>query len=206
MLSEDGLSNTQKRGLSPKRKLGLILAAIGIAVAVAASAAFAISVSERFESYVSYDYTVAVSSNASDEFTVLCPFPANGTGQIATEALHMLKTIGNATVTSVATEHGAALKIVGTGLVVVEFSSRSELPGLWEGYKDFFDLSLVEGSAPYGAEAHIYSDVANILFDLRFDYNSVFGQVGADFITYRIVSPLEAGWNMVDVDTNHLVA
>ena len=193
-----------------RKRIMMIVVVVAIAVAVTIPLLYIFVSSKHlipseFEPYVSYSYVVGISSNTSDEFTVLCPFPADVNGHILTRAVWSLRVTGNATAANVTTEHGEALEIRGTGLILITWNSRSELPGPWDGYKDHHYLTLLDGPG-YASTANVHSDAAKVLFNLNFDYDYVYGNLGADFINYEIVTTLEVGWNLLSVDYSHQVA
>ena len=157
--------------------------------------------SRTFQPYVTYDYAIGVSSNSSDQFDVLCPFPVDEEGSLCTRAQGYLHIIGNATATNVSTEYGQALRVHGTGLVVITWSVKSTPPDPGEGYPGCRHLSLRDGS-----DARVYSDIAGVLFDLRYHWGYVYGNLGAEFVTYEIVGNLQAGWNFLPVDYSSAIA
>ena len=201
--------STKSSTISRKR-LVVIVVTVAVILAISIPVAFAYAepghrLPWEFHPYVYYSYAVAISPPSTDEFTVLCPFPANAQGQIAEHALQGLRVTGNATATNTSTEYGMALNVTGTGLVMLTWGSRAELPGPWEGYKDFRYLTLL-GSQGYGSTANVFSGTAGVLLDLRFDFNHVYGNTGADFINYEIVTSLGPGWSSQHVDYHHAVA
>jgi len=194
-----------RRSWSVRKKAFVVAVVAAIIVGVGFGLSYFRESPWFFSPYVDYSYTVAVVSDKADQFRVLCPFPANAEGEICSRALTSLSITGSANTAQVTTPYGQALEIVGSGLVMVTWNSHSELPGPWEGYKDYRYLSMTNGVG-YDANASIYSDSEDIQFGLRFHYEYVYGNVGADFISYEVVGTVNLDWNTLSVDYSHAVA
>lgn len=190
---------------STRRKAAVIVSVLVVAFVVSVPVVYFSESTWGFHPYVIYIYTLGIASNTSDQFKVLCPFPADAEGRVCPFALTLLRVTGNATTRNVTTEYGPALEVAGNGLVVITWNSRSTLPGPGDGYEDYRCLSLLDGTS-YGLGAHVYSQTAQTLFRLQFDYDYVYGNLGADFIKYEVADTLEAGWQILSVDYSHAVA
>ena len=159
-----------------------------------------------FDPYVRYNYTLTIASNSSDEYTVLCPFPADSEGMACYDALGYLRLSEGSHATIVASEQGPALEVRGSGVTIASLSVYSTLPGPWERFREFPYLSLTD-PAWYSKNASFHSDTGEILVGLVFDYHYVYGSLGADFIRYETEGSLsEPGWTDLPVEYWHAVS
>ncbi|HIH01749.1 TPA: hypothetical protein HA259_06725 [Thermoplasmata archaeon] len=161
---------------------------------------------DRFDPYVVYRYTLSVSSNSSEEYTVYCPFISDYGGVVCSEALSYLYYSFDSDVSIVSTERGDALEVVGSGVTLVSLDVRSELPGLWERFEEFSSLSLVE-QPWHSGNASFHSTAGWLIVGLVFDFHYVYGSLGADFIRFETEGTLQdSGWSELPLDYSHAVS
>jgi hypothetical protein len=161
---------------------------------------------DKFDPYVVYRYTLSISSNSSEEYTVFCPFISDSDGVICSEALSHLHFSFDSDVSIVSTERGDALEVVGSGVTLVSLDVYSELPGLWERFKEFSSLSLTE-QPWHSGNASFHSSSEWLIVGLVFDFHHVYGSLGADFLRFEIEGTLqESGWSKLPLDFSHAVS
>ncbi len=98
------------------------------------------------------------------------------------------------------TEHGEALEVIGNGVTVITMNIRSTLPGPYENLTHYGHLSLMESNTESGFRVNLNSDLGDVLFGLVFDYDYVYGNCGASFISDECVGSLDIGWSTLSVD------
>lgn len=111
-----------------------------------------------------------------------------------------LHVTGNSSASLAMTEHGEALEVIGNGVTVITMNIRSTLPGPYENLTHYGHLSLMESNTESGFRVNLYSDLGDVLFGLVFDYDYVYGNCGASFISDECVGSLDIGWSTLSVD------
>ncbi|MBE0518835.1 MAG: hypothetical protein IH630_06400 [Thermoplasmata archaeon] len=158
-----------------------------------------------FDPYVSYNYAVAIASNSSDQYRVLCPFPSDAEGNISIVSLQYLRGSWGVEARQVTDQYGEALEVIGSGVVIVTLNIKSELPGPWENFTQYSYLSMtnLEGAIHH---ANVYSNVSDVMFGILFSHSYVYGNLGADFVHYQCDGNLSSGWNSVVTSVDRAVS
>lgn len=157
---------------------------------------------------VSYEYTVAIEPLSSSQFTVICSLPMDYDGVTCPDDLTEMVVEGDVTVTKVTTAQGYGLEVVGNGSAVIEWSHRYIYRiGSQSVYDHYSKLSLTqEGTEDLAMNATIYLEGSAASISLHYRYTHVYGNVGADYLTYEMAGNLTAGWNILSVDFDHAVS
>lgn len=204
------VADTTERGRRPRRRAYSVAAVALVVVSLCSWALYEFYLEEHlingFDPYVRYSYTLSIASDSSEEYTVLCPFIADSEGAACYDAVGYLHLSAGSHASIVATERGAALEVQGSGMTMVSLFVYSTLPGPWEQFSEFRYLSLTDTDW-HSRNASFHSDSGGLLVGLVFDFDYVYGNLGADFIRYETEGPLsEPGWTYLPVEHWHAVA
>jgi len=105
--------------------------------------------------FVSYEYSVTVEVDSSDQFEVICPMPADFLGRACADLVTSPTILGNAVVAVVTTPYGEGLKIEGAGSVAVSWSHsytyRLSDQGIYDHFSNLTMLSCLAMDTNYKA-------------------------------------------------------
>lgn len=198
-------SHPQRQPRSTRRRLTLVAVALLLSALVILALLYLPSSPFR-ERHVSYDYSVTI--EASEAFIVACPLPADYLGAICPDVAPSVVIQGDASVSVVASSYGEALRIEGSGLVVVTWTHsyvyRSSTQSLYDHYSNLSMLNC--GYSHFGLTAFVSSGDASVGFALAYSYSHVYGSLGADYLRYEITDDLVPGWNSLQVDFDWMVS
>jgi hypothetical protein len=107
---------------------GLVIALIALAFVLAGYFVYSIIGVERVERSQSYEYKMHVIPDGNGNYTLYVPIIINEDESVSelTEDMHITK--GDATYEIIDTEHGLALKIEGNEEVIIESSTKEQIP------------------------------------------------------------------------------
>ena len=210
---EDGVDQEMKgaeSGRGVRRRAFSVVVVVVVAVSLTSWALYEFYLEEHwisgFDPYVRYSYTLSIASDSSEEYTVLCPFLTDSEGIVCSDAIGYLHLSEGSHASVVSSERGPALEVHGSGVTIASLYVYSTFPGPWDRFKEFHYLSLTD-TAWESRNTSFHSDSGDLLVGLVFDYDYVYGNLGADFIRYEAEGILSGeGWTYLPVEHWHAVA
>ena len=210
---EDGVDREVKgaeSGRGVRRRAFSVVVVVVVAVSLTSWALYEFYLEEHlmneFDPYVRYSYILSIASNSSEEYTVLCPFLTDSEGIVCSDAIGYLHLSEGSHASIVASERGPVLEVQGSWVTIASLYVYSTFPGPWDRFKEFHYLSLTDTALGSG-NTSFHSDSGDILLGLVFDYDYVYGNLGADFIRYEAEGILPGdGWTDLPVEHWHAVS
>jgi len=187
------------------KSIPVVAVALLIAFALVLTLLYSLETTFR-ERHVSYEYAVIIEPDASGQFTLVCSLPANYDGMAYPNVLSSMTVDGDVTISKVTTPYGDGLEVVGTGPTIItwshNFTYRTSTQNIHDHYSNLtmLDIGYTRGNA------YVYIEGPGANFSLSYHYDHVYGNVGADFLSYAVTGDLVAGWNTLSVDYDQAVA
>lgn len=181
------------------------LCVAAMAVVLAASIALVLifnPLSLFYERHVSYDYRVVIESDASQQFAVVCPLPADHVGAVYPDVLSSMIVTGDVTISETTTPHGVGLKVVGTGSATIEWSHnltyRTSTQSVYDHYSN---LSMITVGYQGESDAFVLLEGVSVGLCLNYVYEHEHGDRYAlgDKLSYGLAGNLTTGWNALSV-------
>lgn len=207
-METSGAGQTRPRRYPGSARYRLKLAAVALLIAISVILALLYLPTSPFrERYVSYDYSVTIDS--SEAFVVICPLPADYFGAVCPDVIPSVLVQGDVSVSAVTTPYGEGMEVEGTGPAVITWTYSYTYMWSTQSYADHYSNLSMVGSGYYdvgGLDALVFSQGPDVSLGLSYQYEHIYGNVGADYLEYDASSGLVAGWNSLHVALDWMVS